>query len=143
MRDNLLAIVENIKALLNEGLHREKIEKELAILPVEALKASRQLRIAGCTPQEKVRLGALVRALQTLATRTLVLVSGRQAFPGMEQAFLRPPLERLEVKFQQMLSAFAECLRQGDCRRTLPNLNDANERVGEGTRKRNVRKPVS
>ena len=60
MRDNLLAVFEEIKALLNRGRYQEKIQNQLAILPAEALKASRQIRIAGCTPQEKARLGAFL-----------------------------------------------------------------------------------
>jgi len=125
MRDNLLAVFGHIAALLSGGPRREKIQNQLAILPVEALHASRQIRIAGCTTHEKARLGALVRALQTLVTRTTVLVSGRHTLPEITQAVLRPQFERLEVEFKQMLGAFAECLRQGDCRRELPSLNGA------------------
>ncbi len=125
MRDNLLAVFGHITALLNEGPHDEKIQNQLAILSVEALQAGRQIRIAGCTTQEKARLGALVRALQTLVTRTTVLVSGRHAFPETTQEVLRPQFERVGVEFKQVIDAFAECLRQGDCRRELPSLNSA------------------
>jgi hypothetical protein len=125
MRDNLLAIFGDIKALLNGGPHHEKIQKHLAVLPVEALQASRQIRIAGCTPQEKARLGALIRALQTVSTRTLVLVSRRHTLPAIAHAVLRPRFDRLEVDFKQLLDAFAECLRRGDCRHVLPSLNGA------------------
>jgi len=125
MRYNLLTVFGHIAALLSGGPRREKIQNQLAILPVEALHASRQIRIAGCTTHEKARLGALVRELQTLVTRTTVLVSGRHTLPEITQAVLRPQFERLEVEFKQMLDAFAECLRQGDCRRELPSLNGA------------------
>jgi uncharacterized membrane protein YccC len=125
MRDNLLAIFGDIKALLNGGPRHENIQKQLAVLPVEALQASRQIRIAGCTPQEKARLGALIQALQTLSTRTLVLVSRRHTLPAIAQAVIRPRFERLEVEFKQVLDAFADCLRQGDCRHALPTLNGA------------------
>jgi len=81
MRDNLLALFANIKALLDGDSHGEKIQTQLAILPLEALHASRQIRIAGCTKQEKARLGALIGALQTLATRTRVLVSRKHILP--------------------------------------------------------------
>jgi uncharacterized membrane protein YccC len=126
MRDNLLAIFTNTKALLNGDPHGERIQTQLAILPAEALHASRQIRIAGCTQQEKARLGALIRALQTLVTRTTVLISRRHILPEIAKAIiLRPRFERLEVEFKQMLDAFAECLRQGDCRRELPSLRRA------------------
>jgi len=122
LRDNLLALFAQIKALLSGEPHREKIQTQLAILPLEALQASRQIRIAGCTEQEKARLGALIRALQTLATRTTVLVSRKHILPKAAQAILRPRFERLELEFKQMLDAFTKCLRQGDCRRELPSL---------------------
>jgi uncharacterized membrane protein YccC len=125
MRDNLLAIFTNTKALLNGDPHGERIQTQLAILPAEALHASRQIRIAGCTQQEKARLGALIRALQTLVTRTTVLISRRHISPEIAEAILRPRFERLEVEFKQILDAFAECLRQGDCRRELPSLRRA------------------
>jgi uncharacterized membrane protein YccC len=123
MRDNLLALFAHIKALLDGDPHEEKIQTQLAILPLEALHASRQIRIAGCSEQEKARLGALIRALQTLATRTTVLVSRKHILPAITQTILRPRFERLEVEFKQMLDAFAECLQQGDCRRELPSLD--------------------
>jgi uncharacterized membrane protein YccC len=121
MRDNLIALFADIKGLLNGDPRREKIQTRLAVLPVEALHASRQIRIVGCTEQEKARLGALVRALQTLVTRTMVLVSRRHILPEITQAILRPRCERVEGEFKQTLDAFAECLRQGDCRRDLPS----------------------
>ena len=133
MRDNLLGIFGDIKGLLHRGSHHDKIQKQLAILPVEALHASRQIRIAGCTRQEKARLGALIRALQTLSTRTLVLVSRTHALPENAEAVLQPRFERFEGEFEHMLDAFAECLRQGDCRRPLPSLSGALSEMEETT----------
>ena len=133
MRDNLLAVFGEIKALLNRGRHQEKIQNQLAILPGEALRASGQIRIAGCTQQEKARLGAFVRALQTLVTRSTVLVSGRQTLPESGQAVLRPRFEWLEAEFQRMLDAFAECFRRGDCRREIPSLNGALSEIEDPT----------
>jgi uncharacterized membrane protein YccC len=135
MRDNLLAIFAGIKALLNGGPHYEEVQKQLAILPVEAFHASRQIRIAGYTPQEKARLGVLIRGLQTLSTRTLVLASRRHNLPEIMQAVLQPRFERLEVEFKQMLDSFAQCLRQGDCRQALPSLNGALSEMEEATQR--------
>ena len=125
LRDDLLALFAQLKALLNGDPHRDKIQTQLAILPVEALQVSRQIRSAGCSEQEKARLGALVQALQTLVTRTTELVYRRHILPEITEAILRPRFERLEVEFKQMLDGFAECLRQGDCRRELPSLGHA------------------
>jgi uncharacterized membrane protein YccC len=125
MRDNLLVLFADLKALLDADPRGEKIQNQLAILPLEALHASRQIRIAGCTKQEKARLGALIRALQTLVIRTKMLISRRYILPEIADAIMGPRFKRLEVEFKQMLDAFAECLRQGDCRRELRSLRCA------------------
>jgi hypothetical protein len=44
LRDDLLALFAQTKALLSGDPHRERIQTQLAILPVEALQASRQIR---------------------------------------------------------------------------------------------------
>ena len=44
-QDNLLTLLAQIKALLSGDPHPEKIQTQLAILPVEALQAARQIRI--------------------------------------------------------------------------------------------------
>src|SRR6201981_1821235 len=48
LQDNLLTLFAQIGALLSGDSHWEKIQTQLAILPVEALQAARQIRIAGC-----------------------------------------------------------------------------------------------
>jgi uncharacterized membrane protein YccC len=123
LRDDLLALFAYLKTLLSGDPHREKIQTQLATLPVEALRASRQIRSAGCSEREKARLGALVRALQTLVTRTTELVYRRQILPEITEAILRPRFERLDEEFRKMLDAFAECFRRGDSRRELPSVS--------------------
>jgi outer membrane murein-binding lipoprotein Lpp/aryl carrier-like protein len=125
LRDNLLALFAQIKALLSGEPHREKIQTQLAILPLQALQAARQIRMAGCSEEEKAKLTALVRALQTLIARITQLVSRRNILPETTEAVSRPHFERLEVGFKQMLDAFAQCFRQGDCRRELPTVRGA------------------
>jgi len=115
LRDNLLMVLAQIKALLNGDPHREKIRTQLAMLPVEALQAARQIRIAGCSEEERAKLVALVRALQTLITRISHLLSRRDMLPEITEQILKPQSERLEIEFKQMLDAFAECFHQGDC----------------------------
>jgi uncharacterized membrane protein YccC len=128
LRDNLLAVLAQIKALLNGDPHREKIQAQLAILPLEARQAARQIRIAGCSEEERAKLVALVRALQTLITRISHLLSRRDRLPETTEQILqilKPQAERLEIEFKQMLDAFAECFRQGDCRVQLPTIRGA------------------
>ena len=128
LRNNLLAILAQIKTLLNGDPHREKIQTQLAILPLEALQAARQIRTAVCSQEERAKLVALVRALQTLITRISHLLSRRDILPETTEPILqilKPQSESLEIEFKQMLDAFAECFRQGDCRVQLPTVRGA------------------
>ena len=125
LRDDLVALCIQIQALLNGDVHREKIRAQLATLPVEALQAVRQLRMAGCSNEEKARVAALVRALETLVIRISQLVTHRQLLQDIAEPRLRLQFECLEVEFKQVLDAFRECLDQGDCRRLLPTLQGA------------------
>jgi hypothetical protein len=45
--------------------------------------------------------------------------------PEITEQILKPQAERLETEFKQMLDAFAECFRQGDCRFQLPTVRGA------------------
>jgi hypothetical protein len=125
LRDDLVALCIQIQALLNGDVHREKIRARLATLPVEALQAVRQLRMAGCSNEEKARVAALVRALETLVIRISQLVPHRQLLQDIAEPRLRLQFECIEVEFNQVLDAFRECLDQGDCRRPLPALRGA------------------
>src|SRR5580704_11515045 len=128
LRNNLLAILAQIKALLNGDPHREKIQTQLAILPLEARQAARQIRMAGCSEEERAKLVALVRALQTLITRISHLLSLRDSLPEITEQILqilKPQSERLEIEFKQMVDALAECFRQGDCRLQLRSVRGA------------------
>jgi hypothetical protein len=125
LQDNLLTLFAHIKALLSGDPHREKIQTQLAMLPVEALQAARQIRIAGCGEEERAKLVALVRALQTLITRINQLPSRRDRLPEITEQILKPQFERLEIEFKQMLDAFAECFRQGVCECQLPTVRGA------------------
>jgi uncharacterized membrane protein YccC len=128
LRDNLLAVLTQIKALLNGDPHREKIQTQLAVLPLEARQAARQIRVAGCSEEERAKLVALVRALQTLITRISHLLSRRDSLPEITdqiQQILKLQSERLEMEFKRMLDALAECFRQGDCRFQLPTVRVA------------------
>jgi hypothetical protein len=141
LRDSLLMLFTQLKALLGGDPHQERIRTQLAILPVDALGALRQIRITGCSEEEKLTITGLVRALQVLVARMTELVrlssalrpmtipsnseGGLVSRPDITAQMLRPQFERLEIEFKQMLDAFAECFRQGDCRRQLPTLRGA------------------
>jgi hypothetical protein len=135
LRDDLLGILSQIKALLGGDAHREKIQTLLAILPVEALQAARQIRMSGCSENERARLRALVRALQALVSRTTELVYRRHLLPEITAPILRPQFERLEIEFEQILDVLSECFRRGDCRREFPSFRGALAAVDQAVEK--------
>jgi hypothetical protein len=125
LRDNLLDLFAGIKALLREDPYPEKTQARLAIRSVEALQLIRQIRMHGCSEKEKASIGDLLRELQALVPRVIHLVSYRKNLPRAAEPLLRPKLERLEIEFNQMLDAFSDGFRQGDCRREFPTLHGA------------------
>jgi uncharacterized membrane protein YccC len=125
LRDDLLVIVAQLRALLRGDPHQERIRTQLAILPVEALQAAGQIRFAGCPEQERSKMAAFIRTLQALVVQATELVSRRHILPETTEAILRPQFDRLEIEFKQVLDAFAECFRRGDCRRELPSVQGA------------------
>jgi uncharacterized membrane protein YccC len=131
LRDDLLAIFARLNALLSGDPHQERIRTQLAILPVEALQAAGQIRLAGCPEQERARLAALIRSLRALVVEATELVARRRILPEITEAILRPQFERLEIEFKQVLDAFIECFRRGDCRRELPGVQGALAEIDE------------
>jgi uncharacterized membrane protein YccC len=125
LRDNLLALLAQIKALLNGDPHREKIQLQLLVLSLEAIQAARQIRIAGCSEDERAKLVALIRALQTSITPISRLLSRRDRLPEITEQILELQSERLEIKFNQILDTFVECFRQGNCALQLPTVRGA------------------
>ena len=79
----------------------------------------------GYSKQEMESLRALLRVLQALVPQVGHLVSYRKNLPPAAEPRLRPELERLENEFHQVLNAFAEAFRKGDCRRDYPTLEGA------------------
>ena len=90
----------------------------------QRLRFRRESPPCGCSEEERAKLVALVRALQTLITR-ISQFSHRDRLPEITERTLKPQSERLEIEFEQMLDAFAVCFRQGDCRRQFPTVRGA------------------
>ena len=135
LRDSLLALCTRINSLLSGDPHREKILTQLATLIVEAQGAVRQIRIAGCSEKERLKLVALIHTLQMLVSCISQLISRRHVLhslgeggnlpPEITEQILRPHFEQLAIEFKQMLDAFAECFREGDCSREFPTVDGA------------------
>jgi hypothetical protein len=114
-----------INALLSGDPHREKILTQLANLMLEALGAVRQIRIAGCSENERRKLVALIHTLQMLVSCISQLGSRQNLLPQVTEQIMRPRFEHLEIEFKQMLDAFEECFREGDCSREFPTVDGA------------------
>ena len=161
LRDDLVALCTQIKALLDGDPHPERIRAQLANLPVEALGAIRQIRLSGCSEEERTKLVDLVRSLQTLvsrisqlSSRRLVLRSlgdggpvhrslgeGGNLWPESTEQISGPQFERLEMEFKQILDAFGECFRKGDWLREFPSVRGAlteMDRATQESRDRNL-----
>ena len=132
LTDDLVKFFVALKALLKREPHMEKIRTQLAILPVEAQQAARQIRIAGYTAAENEKICRLIRGLQALAMKSTALIVDRHPLPERVKSALRPNFERLETDFHGILDVFVERLRQGDCRHPFPSLNEALNGLDQG-----------
>jgi uncharacterized membrane protein YccC len=125
LRQSLLALIARSQALLGGDPLRAKTQTELAILSVETLQAAQRMRMPGCSAEEKARVLTFVRTLLALVTRITGLISRRTALPEVTRSILQSKFERLDAAFGQILDGFAECFRQGDCRRELTSIRGA------------------
>ena len=125
LKNNLLDLFAGIQELLREDPYPEKVKARLVIRSVEALLVIHRIRMQGYSKQEMESLRALLRVLQALVPQVGHLVSYRKNLPPAAEPRLRPELERLENEFHQVLNAFAEAFRKGDCRRDYPTLEGA------------------
>jgi uncharacterized membrane protein YccC len=125
LKNNLLDLFAGIQELLREDPYPEKVKARLVIRSVEALLVIHRIRMHGYSKQEMTGLRALLRELQALVPQVGHLVAYRKKLPPAAEPSLRPELERLENEFHQMLNAFAEAFRKGDCRRDYPTLQGA------------------
>jgi uncharacterized membrane protein YccC len=125
LRNSLLAIIARRRAMLRGDALSAKTQTELVMLSVEALQAAQQIRMPKRSEAEKARILAFVRALLAAGSQIRHLVSQRDLLPEPARPLLRPKLERLEVGLTEVLDAFADCFRRGDCRREFPSLRGA------------------
>jgi uncharacterized membrane protein YccC len=125
LRDDLVDFFSQLKALSNPKLPMKKIQTRLALLPIEALQATKGIRLPGFTTEEQRQFELLIRALSGLAARRTALLRGRFELPAKLEALVHPELDRLEIEFGQMTDAFADCFCKGDCKREFPTVRGA------------------
>jgi len=127
LRDDLVEFFGQLKALSNPELEMKKIQTRLALLPIEALQAARRIRLPGFTEEQERQFELLIRALSGLAARRTTFARVRSELPPKLEALVHSELEQLEIEFGQMIDAFADCFRKGDCRREFPTVRGALE----------------
>jgi len=125
LRDDLVEFFGQLRALANPKLPMKKIQTRLALLPIEALQAADRIRLPGFTREEQRQFEMLIRALSGLAARRTALARRRLELPRKLEALIHSELDQLEIEFDQMTDAFADCFRKGDCRRELPTIRGA------------------
>jgi p-hydroxybenzoic acid efflux pump subunit AaeB len=125
LRDDLVDYFGQLKAVSNPKLPIKKIQIRLALLPIEALQAAKRIRLPGFTAEEQRQFELLIRALASLAARRTALARRRFELPAKLEALVHPELEQLEMEFGQVTDAFADCFREGDCRREFPTVRGA------------------
>ncbi len=125
LRDDLVDFFSQLKALSNPKLPMKKIQTRLALLPIEALQAAKGIRLPGFTGREQRQFELLIRVLSSLAARRTALARRRLELPAKLEALVHTELDQLEIEFGQMIDAFADCFRKGDCRREFPTVRGA------------------
>jgi p-hydroxybenzoic acid efflux pump subunit AaeB len=125
LRDDLLTLLKDTNALLRREPDQERIQTRLAILSVEALQATRQIRSHRFSDDERSRVIALIHMLQAVPARLQHLLLYRHLLPEVTAEFLGPPFQRIEAEFSQILDAFLEAFHQEDFQRDFPTLDGA------------------
>jgi hypothetical protein len=98
LKDDLVNFFKQFTALLNRDPHPEKIRTQLAVLPVEAQQAARQIKIMGYSAAEREKINRLIRAMQALVMQSMALLSEPQPLPDNLRSALRPEFDGLEAE---------------------------------------------
>jgi uncharacterized membrane protein YccC len=125
LRDDLVEFFGQFKTLSKPDQPMEKIQTRLALLPIEALQAAKGIRLPGFTEEQRRQFGLLIRVLSGLAAQRTALATRRFELPAKLGALVHGEFERLDIEFDQMTDAFADCFRQGDSRREFPTVRGA------------------
>ena len=136
LRDDLVEFLDQLKAFSNRELPIKRILTRLALLPIEALQAlqsAKRIPLPGFTGEQQRQFELLIRALSSFAAHRTALARRRIELPAKLDALVHSELERLEIEFDQMTDAFADCFRKGDCRREFPTVRGALEGLRQRT----------
>jgi len=143
LREDLLAVLADLKALLSEQENREAIPTQLTLRSIEAYQAVRQIPLLGPSHEERERLYSLITEVQALVPRVRRLITLQDDLPQPCEPFLRLPLQRLKSESMELLDAFADRLRTPSRRRDLPAMDGAFAGIDDALRQIRDRRPLA
>src|SRR5262249_38969780 len=132
LRQNLLDVLADLKALLSGDPHPEAVRIRLAVRSVETHQIVRHMPVRNrrCAKKES-KLDILTTELLGLGPRVIHLVALHGELPKAAEPFLLLPLQRLKNNLVELLDAFADCIGSNSARRDLPTLDGALREVDE------------
>ena len=134
LREDLLGVLADLKALLSGEPHPEAVQIRLALRWVETYQTTRRIWLPGCSKKERDQLNALSMELGALGPRVYHLAVFHDDLPQAAEPLLRLPLRRLKIESIQLLQDVADCIRTGSARRDLPTLDAALGETDEALR---------
>jgi len=135
LRQDLLGLLADLKALLSGDPYPEEVQIRLALRSVETYQIVRQVPVPGrWRVKKEEKLNALTTGLLALGSRVIHLNALQADLPQAAEPFLRLPLQRLKNNLVDLLDAFADCIGNDSNRRDLPTLDDSLRETDEGLR---------
>jgi len=132
LRQNLLDVLADLKALLSGDPHPEAVRIRLAVRSVETHQIVRHIPVPNRRRAKKEsKLDILTTELLALGPRVIHLVALHGELPKAAEPFLLLPLQRLKNNLVELLDAFADCIGNDSIRRDLPPLDGALREVDE------------
>jgi len=134
LRENLLDVLEDLKALLSGDPHPEAARIRLAIRSVETKQIVCHIPVlARWRTKKESNLNILTTELLALGPRMIHLVKLHSELPKPAEPFLRLPLERLKNSLLEALDAFADCVASKRARSDVPTLDRALRETDEAS----------
>jgi uncharacterized membrane protein YccC len=135
LRENLLDVLADLKALLSGDPHPEAVRIRLALRSVETHQIVRHIPApTRWRAKKESKLNILTTELLALGPRVIHLVALHGQLPKPAELFLRLPLQRLKDNLVELLDAFADCVASNSTRSDLPTLDRALRETDEATR---------
>ena len=136
LRENLLDVLADLKALLSGDSHPEAARIRLAIRSIETQQIVRHIPVLSRWRTKKEdNLNMLTTELLALGPRMIHLVKLHGELPEPAEPFLRLPLERLKNSLIEILDAFADSIASKSAPRDLPTLDRPLREMDEASEK--------